>query len=69
MYSFFATAPRGLSDLLAQELGAIGALEPRERAAGVQFSGALEAGYRACLWSRIASRILLQLFELRGRHG
>ena len=64
MHSFFATAPRGLSDLLAQELGAIGALEPRERAAGVQFSGALEAGYRACLWSRVASRILLQLFEL-----
>ena len=64
MYPFFATAPRGLSDLLAQELGAIGALEPRERAAGVQFSGALEAGYRACLWSRVASRILLQLFEL-----
>ncbi len=38
-----------------------------ERATGVQFSGALEVGYRACLWSRVASRILLQLFELDAR--
>jgi len=63
-YSYFATAPRGLADLLAEELRALDAKEPVERAAGVGFSGALEVGYRACLWSRIASRILLQLFEL-----
>ena len=31
------------------------------RPAGVGFRGPLELGYRACLWSRIASRILLQL--------
>lgn len=64
VYPYFATAPRGLADLVAQELRALGAGEIVERHTGVQFSGALEVGYRACLWSRVASRILLQLFEL-----
>lgn len=62
---YFATAPRGLADLLAEELGAIGAGEITQRSAGVQFRGSLEVGYRACLWSRTASRILLQLYELQ----
>jgi 23S rRNA (guanine2445-N2)-methyltransferase / 23S rRNA (guanine2069-N7)-methyltransferase len=60
---FFATAPRGLYDLLARELKDLGALDVRERSGGVQFRGLIEAGYRACLWSRTASRILLQLCE------
>jgi 23S rRNA (guanine2445-N2)-methyltransferase / 23S rRNA (guanine2069-N7)-methyltransferase len=50
-------------DLLARELSAMGASEVRERGGGVGFRGALEAGYRACLWSRVASRILLELSE------
>src|SRR4029079_484655 len=29
--------------------------------AGVEFEGSLESAYRACLWSRVASRILLPL--------
>jgi 23S rRNA (guanine2445-N2)-methyltransferase / 23S rRNA (guanine2069-N7)-methyltransferase len=63
-FSYFATAPRGLADLLARELIAAGATQVSERAAGVQFGGSLEIGYRACLWSRVASRVLLQLFEV-----
>ncbi len=62
-HAFFATAPRGLVDLLARELLALGAVSVRERGGGVHFRGSLEAGYRACLWSRIASRVLLELFE------
>ncbi len=58
---FLASAPRGLSDLLARELSACGAHEVRERSLGVAFCGDLESGYRACLWSRIASRVLLEL--------
>jgi 23S rRNA (guanine2445-N2)-methyltransferase / 23S rRNA (guanine2069-N7)-methyltransferase len=58
---FLASAPRGLSDLLARELSACGALEVRERSLGVAFSGDLESGYRTCLWSRIANRVLLEL--------
>ncbi len=59
--AFFAPAPRGLSDLLATELGALGAADVRERASGVHFTGPLETAYRACLWSRIANRVLLEI--------
>src|SRR5680860_15198 len=57
----FATAPKGLEALLADELRACGAADVREGRAGVAFSGSLEVAYRACLWSRLASRILLVL--------
>ncbi len=59
--SFFATAPKGLEQLLAAELTALGAAEVRPGRAGVSFAGPLEIAYRACLWSRLASRILLPL--------
>src|SRR6185437_14090299 len=58
---FLASAPRGLADLLARELVALGAEDVRERATGVAFSGPLAVGYRACLWSRIANRVFLEL--------
>ncbi len=58
---FFAPTPRGLADLVAQELRALGIGELRERDTGVQFRGTLRQGYLACLWSRTASRVLLQL--------
>ena len=62
-HEFVATVPRGLADLLARELEALGAGQLRERNAAVQFSGTLGTGYSACLWSRTASRVLLQLAE------
>jgi 23S rRNA (guanine2445-N2)-methyltransferase / 23S rRNA (guanine2069-N7)-methyltransferase len=52
-----ASAPRGFGDLLARELIALGATNVRERAVGVQFDGTLEVAYRACLESRVASRV------------
>jgi 23S rRNA (guanine2445-N2)-methyltransferase / 23S rRNA (guanine2069-N7)-methyltransferase len=58
---FFATCPLGLEPLLAEELRGVGAAEVKETRAGVAFAGDLALGYRACLWSRLASRILLQL--------
>ena len=58
---FFATAPRGLELVLASELQALGAESVEERIAGAAFAGPLEAGYRACMWSRSASRILAEL--------
>jgi 23S rRNA (guanine2445-N2)-methyltransferase / 23S rRNA (guanine2069-N7)-methyltransferase len=59
--NFFATTAKGMEPLLAAELRELGAGDLRERRAGVDFSGDLEAAYRACLWSRIANRILLPL--------
>lgn len=62
---FFATVPRGFADLLATELAGFGAGGIREARGGVQFTGSLEAGYRACLGSRLASRVLLQVGQGR----
>ncbi len=68
MTRFFATASRGAERSLAEELGEIGAGAIEERRAGVAFGERLEDAYRACLWSRIASRVLLPLtrFEADG---
>jgi 23S rRNA (guanine2445-N2)-methyltransferase / 23S rRNA (guanine2069-N7)-methyltransferase len=55
---FFATTAKALEPLLADELTALGATEVMARRAGVGFEGSLETAYRACLWSRVASRIL-----------
>ncbi|MCX7513567.1 bifunctional 23S rRNA (guanine(2069)-N(7))-methyltransferase RlmK/23S rRNA (guanine(2445)-N(2))-methyltransferase RlmL [Frateuria sp. STR12] len=63
MNGFFATCPKGLEYLLRDELLALGAGEAHEALAGVRFTGTLETAYRACLWSRLASRILLPLAE------
>jgi 23S rRNA (guanine2445-N2)-methyltransferase / 23S rRNA (guanine2069-N7)-methyltransferase len=60
-HRFVATVPKGFADLLAIELAALGAQEIRERAGGVTFRGTLATGYRACLESRLASRVLLQI--------
>lgn len=58
---FFATAAKGMEQLLADELKALGASEIKAVRAGVSFQGTLETAYRACLWSRTANRILLPL--------
>jgi 23S rRNA (guanine2445-N2)-methyltransferase / 23S rRNA (guanine2069-N7)-methyltransferase len=58
---FLASAPRGLADLLAKELAVFGATEVRERTTGVTFCGTLEPAYRACLESRLANRMFLEL--------
>jgi len=61
---FVASSPRGFGDLLAAELRAFGASEVRERALGVEFSGTLAVAYRACLESRVASRVFLVVADL-----
>ncbi|WP_353327804.1 THUMP domain-containing class I SAM-dependent RNA methyltransferase [Chitiniphilus shinanonensis] len=60
---FFAPCPRGLEQLLADELAAVGAGEVRVVEGGVAFSGEWPLVYRANLHSRIASRILWRLEE------
>ncbi|GAB2569460.1 bifunctional 23S rRNA (guanine(2069)-N(7))-methyltransferase RlmK/23S rRNA (guanine(2445)-N(2))-methyltransferase RlmL [Dyella jejuensis] len=63
MSHYFASCPKGLEYLLRDELIALGAADVHEALAGVRFSGNLETAYRACLWSRLASRILLPVAE------
>ena len=59
--SLFATCPRGVEVLLAAELTGFGASEVKERNGGVSCKGELVVAYRACLWSRLASRVLMPL--------
>ncbi len=61
IYEFHLTAPRGAEDLLGAELIALGVDKPKVRKGGVSFRGRLELGYRACLWSRVASRVLVEI--------
>ncbi|MEX0450166.1 bifunctional 23S rRNA (guanine(2069)-N(7))-methyltransferase RlmK/23S rRNA (guanine(2445)-N(2))-methyltransferase RlmL [Spiribacter sp. 221] len=61
MTDFFATAPRGFEELLAAELRDLGLARARVQRGGVSFSESLAAAYRACLWSRLANRILLPI--------
>jgi len=58
---WIATAPVGAASVLAEELAQFGASDIRERSHDVKFQGTLEVGYRACLWSRAATRVLLSV--------
>ncbi|MCW8955389.1 MAG: THUMP domain-containing protein, partial [Gammaproteobacteria bacterium] len=59
--SFFASCPKGVEDLLATELSELGADNIQPVWSGVSFEGNLKTAYRVCLWSRLASRVLLPL--------
>ncbi|MGK0290427.1 MAG: 23S rRNA (guanine2445-N2)-methyltransferase / 23S rRNA (guanine2069-N7)-methyltransferase [bacterium] len=60
-YSFLATAPKGVGYLLEDELAALGAENIKQTRFGASFTGPMEIGYKACLWSRLANRILLPI--------
>jgi 23S rRNA (guanine2445-N2)-methyltransferase / 23S rRNA (guanine2069-N7)-methyltransferase len=59
--NFFAPCPRGIEALLTEELRSLHMHEVKETRAGVAFQGSLQDAYRVCLWSRLASRVLLTL--------
>ncbi len=61
---FVATAARGVEAALAEELRGLGLGGVDERRGAVAFEGPLADGYRAVMWSRIASRVLLVLSEV-----
>jgi 23S rRNA (guanine2445-N2)-methyltransferase / 23S rRNA (guanine2069-N7)-methyltransferase len=59
-----ASAPFGAASVLAEELATFGATDIRERSHDVKFQGSLEVGYRACLWSRTATRVYLSVGQV-----
>lgn len=61
---FVATCPKGFERLLADELIALGEPQVRPLSGQVSFGGGLKDAYRACLWSRLASRVLLVLSRI-----
>ncbi len=63
MEKFFATCPRGLERVLADELGQLGADSIQAVDGGVGFAGELATCYAINLESRVASRVLWQVSE------
>ncbi|MBQ9067711.1 MAG: bifunctional 23S rRNA (guanine(2069)-N(7))-methyltransferase RlmK/23S rRNA (guanine(2445)-N(2))-methyltransferase RlmL [Eggerthellaceae bacterium] len=57
----FARCASGFERVVAQELKDLGAKRVRPLKGGVSFFGTAEDAYRACLWSRAATRIQLVL--------
>lgn len=68
-YQLFATTPKAMEGILANEIQTLGGKNVQQRMAGVAFQGDLAMAYQACLWSRTASRILLLLssFEVQSQ--
>lgn len=62
--SFYAPCARGIEPLLAEELRRLRLKGVRPQRGGVLFAGSIQDSYRALLWSRLASRVLLSLGEL-----
>lgn len=62
-HRFFATCPKGLEELLVSELADFGGTDVRQSVAGAAFCGTLGTALRACLWSRLANRVLLALSQ------
>lgn len=58
---YFATCPRGLEGLLAEDIALVGGENIVVAAGGVGCDGSLETGYRLNLESRIATRVLVQV--------
>lgn len=58
---YFATCPRGLEALLAEDIVAAGGGAVETTHGGAGFTGSKEAGYRLNLHSRIATRVLRRI--------
>jgi 23S rRNA (guanine2445-N2)-methyltransferase / 23S rRNA (guanine2069-N7)-methyltransferase len=61
LHRLYVTAPAGTADLAAKELEDLGAVEVKAERGGVSCHATLEQAYRACLWSRVANRVLLPI--------
>lgn len=55
---FYLSCPRGLEQVLADELIELGCASARASSAGVEVSGVFALAYRLNLYSRVASRVL-----------
>ncbi len=57
--SFFAVCPKGVEEALAAELAALGVSAVNKKTGGVSFTGDRRDLYRANLWLRTATRVLV----------
>ncbi|OUR78263.1 23S rRNA (guanine(2445)-N(2))/(guanine(2069)-N(7))-methyltransferase [Marinomonas sp. 42_23_T18] len=62
-YQLEITCPLGLENILSQELAGRGLTQTRLGEGQVKLSTDLEGMYTACLWSRVATRVMLPLAQ------
>ncbi|MGJ8694512.1 MAG: bifunctional 23S rRNA (guanine(2069)-N(7))-methyltransferase RlmK/23S rRNA (guanine(2445)-N(2))-methyltransferase RlmL [Thalassotalea sp.] len=63
MYQFLALTSSGIEILLYDELISLGAEQVVQKPEGVYFQADLKTGYKICLWTRLATRVLLKIGE------
>ena len=63
MQQFLALTSPGIEILLAEELKNLDAEQVTQKPEGVYFSSSIENAYRICLYTRLATRVLLKLGE------
>jgi len=68
-YHFYSPCPRFMEDLAAAELTDLGAVDVDPGKGGTAYTGTLETGYRVCLWSRLVSRVYLEVKTVPAETG
>lgn len=63
MHHFLALTSPGIEVLLAEEIKSLGGEQVVQKPEGVYFSASLAKGYHICLWTRMATRVMLKLAE------
>ena len=63
----FVSCAIGLEPVLADELAALFERAVKPTTAGVWVETELSSAYRAALWSRVASRVLLPIFKCEAK--
>ena len=60
---FLALTSPGIEVLLVDEIKSFGAENVTQKPEGVYFTASMELGYKICLWTRLATRVMLKLGE------
>jgi 23S rRNA (guanine2445-N2)-methyltransferase / 23S rRNA (guanine2069-N7)-methyltransferase len=60
---FFATCATNQQDILEHEIKSLGVEEAIVNAGGVEFEGTLEQAYKFCLYTRVSSKLMMDLYE------
>jgi 23S rRNA (guanine2445-N2)-methyltransferase / 23S rRNA (guanine2069-N7)-methyltransferase len=65
-FELLVTCADGLETALIEELVSLGLTQAQSERGALRLEATLEQAYRLCLWSRVASRVLVPLFAVRG---
>ncbi len=65
--NYFASCPKGIENILQEELTDLGVSGIKQTAAGVSFSASQSTLYKVLLWTRFANRILMPLSKEKAK--